>query len=207
MFLQSIRDYPALYIILLGTVVACVFLWVLALRSSRKRRAKRDALIAGLEREAALRKEFQAPTRQKLIDAPSELLIEGLCACIQSRLEAQENLRAAYDALPEHERLIYALGYVVQDGRENLSGFFKANGPPLTDDALEAALRFLDETSAGIFHREFRAFDERNESVSLVRETIDSLDSQWRCQKEEAGEAFYREVKEFILANSDLFMQ
>ena len=205
MLTQSIQEYPALYALLLGVLILCAVLWVLALRSSKKRRARRDALIARLEREAALRREFQAPTRQKLIDTPPERLVEALCVRVQARLEDEKDLRAAYDALPEHERLLYALGYVIQDGRETLSGFFKANGPPLTDDALEAALRFLDEDSAGIFHREMRAFDERCETVSLVREIIDDLDAQWHGRKEEAGEAFYGRAKEFILANPDAF--
>jgi len=206
MIIQSIKEYPGLYLILLAAVVGCGVLWGLALRASRKRRGKRDALIAQLEREAALRREFAGVTREKLIDTPAERLVEGLCVCIQARLEEQKDMREAYDALTEHERLVYALGYVIQDGRENLSGFFKVNGPPLTDDALEAVLRFLDEGAAGIFQREFRAFDERNETVSLVREIIDSLDAEWARLREEAGEAFYGEVKEFILANSGAFL-
>ena len=206
MFLRSIQEYPTLYIILLTTVIVCVVLWVLALRSSKKRNAKRDALIARLEREHALRREFETPTRQQLIDAPPERLLEGLCARTQGRLEDQKDLRAAFGALPELERHVYALGYVIQDGREALSGFFKANGPPLTDAALEAALRFLDEDSASIFQQEFDAFDERNETISLVRETIDSLDAQWKCQKEAAAEAFYREAKESVLSNCDIFL-
>ena len=206
MLIQSIRDYPTLYIILLVAVIACIVLWILAMRSSKKRNAKRDALIARLEREHALRREFAAPTQQQLIDAPPERLLEGLCARTQARLEDQEDPQAAFDALPELERFVYALGYVIQDGREALSGFFRANGPPLTDAALEAALRFLDETSASIFQLEFDAFDERNEITSLVRETIDSQDAQWRCQKEAAGEAFYREAKEVILSNCDAFL-
>jgi len=207
MFLQSIQEYPTLYMILLAAVAACIVLWVLAMRSAKKRRAKRDALIAGLERERALRREFEAPTRQQLADAPPERLLEGLCARIQARLEDEKDLRAAYDALPELQRHVYALGYIVQDGREALSGFFKANGPPLTDAALEAVLRFLDGPSADIFRQEFDAFDERNETTSLICETIDALDAQWQSQKEAAGEAFFREMRDFILINADAFIE
>jgi len=208
MFLQSIQEYPTLYMILLAAVSACAILWVLAMRSAKKRRMRRDALIADLERGHALRREFTPPTREKFAEAPPERLIEGLCARIQARLEENGtvDLRAAYDALPQLHRHVYALGYVIQDGHEALSGFFKANGPPLTDAALEAVLRFLGEPSASIFQLEFDAFDERNEAVSLVRETIDSQDRQWRCQKEAAGEAFYREAKEAVLANCDAFL-
>jgi hypothetical protein len=205
MIRQSIREHPALYAVLLCAVAACLALWLLALRSLKKRRAAREALIAELERERALRREFAQPTRRQLIDAPPERLVEGLCARIQAQLEEQESLQAAYEALPEPQRLIYALGYVVQDGGENLSGFFKANGSPLTEAALEAALRFLDADAARIFQQEFDAFDERNETVSLLPETIDSLDAQWNSRKKEAGEAFYGEAKEFVLAFSDVF--
>jgi hypothetical protein len=114
-------------------------------------------------------------------------------------------MQAAYGALPEPRRLVYALGYVVQDGREHLSGFFRKNGQPLTAAALEAVRRLLGGECAAVFEREYDAFDEANETVSLVKGDIAAADARWDELARAAGEGLYAGAKEYILANSQFF--
>ncbi|MDR2686131.1 MAG: hypothetical protein LBB75_00125 [Oscillospiraceae bacterium] len=203
---QSMREYPALYAVVAGAAALCLFLWVMAVRSSRRRRGERDALIAALEYEKELRAQFKAVTRQQLIDTPPGRLVEGLCCGIQARLEKEPDMQAAYDALPQARRLVYALGYVLQDGREALSGFFRKNGQPLTRAALEAAWCLVGGEYAEIFQREYDAFDEDNEQVSLVRQAVAADDARFAALALERGGALYAQAKEFILANSADFL-
>ena len=202
---QSVRDYPAMFMIVLAVALLCLFLWVMAMRSARRRRGERDALIAALEYEKALRTQFKTVTQQQLIDTPPERLVEGLCCGIQAALEKEPDMQAAYDTLPQPRRLVYALGYVLQDGREALSEFFRRNGQPLTRAALEAAWCLVGGEYAEIFQREYDAFDESNERVSLVKEAIAADDARFAALALEQGESLYTQAKEFILANSDNF--
>jgi len=202
---QSIREYPVLYAAVLAVAVLCLFLWVIAMRASRRRRGERDSIIAALEREKALRTRFKTPTQQLLIDTAPGLLVEGLCCGIQAQLEKQLDMQAAYEALAQPRRLVYALGYVIQDGRGALSEFFRRNGQPLTRAALEAAWCLVGGEYAEIFQREYDAFDENNERVSLVKEDVMRDDARFAELAREQGEALYAQAKEYILANSSGF--
>ena len=203
---QSIGEFPVLYMIILGVALLCLFLWAVAMRAARRRRGEKEALIAVLEYEKELRKQFKTVTQQLLIDTPPERLVEGVCCNIQMTLEAQPDMQAAYDALPEPRRLVYALGYVVQDGRGRLSDFFRKNGQPLTKAALEAVFRLIGGECAAIFESEYDAFDEENEAVSLDRNGIAAADARYAELAREQGEALYAEAKQYILANSQNFV-
>jgi len=204
---QSIEEYPVLYMVILGVAVLCLFLWAIAMRAARRRRGEKEALIAVLEYEKELRRQFKTVTQQMLIDTPPDRLVEGVCCNIQMALEAQPDMQAAYDALPEPRRLVYALGYVAQDGRESLSGFFRRNGQPLTKAALEAVWRLLGGECAAVFEGEYDAFDEANETVSLVKGDIAAADARWEALTRERGEELYAEAREYILANSRCFVE
>jgi len=203
---QSVIEYPVLYILVLAALLLCVFLWAVAMRAARRRRGEKDALIAALEYEKALREAFQTVTREMLEDTPPERLVEGVCCSIQMNLEAHSDMQAAYDALPEPRRLIYALGYVIQDGREALSGFFRRNGQPLTGAALEAVRRLVGGESAAVFESEYDAFDEANETVSLVKGDIAAADARWDELARARAGGLYATAKKYILENARHFV-
>jgi len=202
---QSMQDYPNLFVAVLAAALICLFLWVIAMRSTRRRRREKDALIAQLEYEKALRTQFRAVTQQMLIDTPPERLIEGLCCAIQAQLEKEPDMQAAYDALKQPRRLVYAMGYILQDGRGRLSEFFRRNGQPLTRAALEAAWCLVGGEYAEVLQRTYDAFDESNEQVSLVKEAVAADDARFAELALEQGESLYIQAKEYVLANSDSF--
>jgi hypothetical protein len=203
--LQSLKDYPLLYAILLAAVLVCAFAWAGATRATKRRESKKQALIAQLEHEKQLRNEFKTVTQQQLIDTPAERLIEGLCCNIQMEQERAEDLRAAYDALPEPKRLIYALGYVIQDSRDGLSTFFSRNGQPLTGAALEAVQKLVGGDYCAIFEHEYNAFDAENEVVSFIKTDIEEQDNQFLALMREHNETIYCQAKAFILSYSSIF--
>jgi hypothetical protein len=204
--MESIREYPQWYAVLGGAVALCLFAWSRALRAAKKRQGRRTALIAALEHEKALRQEFAQVTPAMLRETDAERLTEGLCCKVQMALEQAPALREAYDALPEPQRLLYALGYVVQDGREALSGFFRKNGPPLTDDALRAVLLLCGAEDCDVFARMHAMFDEENERVSLTREAVQALDERWAALAGEQDGARYAGAKDYAIVHSGLFL-
>jgi len=205
MLLQSICEFPIFYVIILALIVACAFAWLKAMQSSRRRQAKRDALIAQYKREHELRRAFASPTLEQLSGTPPARLIEGLCCYVQTQLEEQENPDAAFADLPEPAQLIYALGYVIQDTRIKLSDFFRRNGQPLTGAAWEAARQLIGGEYAEIFYQQYIAFDEAHEEASLIEGEIEALDERFCAVITERGEALYARAKEYILSQSSIF--
>ena len=200
---ESLKEYALLWTVLGVSLIGCVFLWYKAMKSSQERARKREAEIARLKYERELREEFAEPTQQLLIDTPPARLIEGLCGNIQVWLEQQPDMLAAFHALPEPKRRIYALGYLVQESRDTLSEFFRKNGDPLTTAAMEAVQMIVGGEFAEIFNKEFAAYDNNNEEVSLIDKEILLLDARFYALQQNFGEdVLYAEVKEYILANA-----
>jgi hypothetical protein len=214
MILKSFKEYYLVWLALAAAIFCCVFLWYQAVRSSRARRARQAALVARLDREKALREEFQTPTRALLLKTPANRLVEGLCGNVQRWLDAQPDMRAAFQALPKPCRWVYALGYVIQDSRLEdgsyiLSEFFRKNGEPLLTAAMEAVQEIVGGEYAEIFNHLFAAFDNENETVSLLDNDVLLQDARFyglHQESENAPEDLpYLGVKDYILANADYF--
>ena len=206
--LESMKEYTLLWAVLGVSLLGCIFLWYLAMKSSHDRARKREEEIARITYERKLREEFAAPTQQLLIGTPPARLIEGLCSNVQTWLEAQPNMLAAFHALPEQKRRVYALGFLVQESREALSEFFRKNGDPLTTAAMEAVQMIIGGEFAEVFNQEFAAYDNDNEEVSLLDKEILLLDARFYALLQKFDEdVLYAEVKEYILANAVHFLQ
>ena len=200
--LESIKSYPLLYGILVLMLGLCLFAWIKAAQVSRRRQAEKDTLIAELEREKALRREFETPVRAQIESSPPEKVLDGMRCYIQVKLEragdAREAMEAAFYALPEPQRLVYALGVAMRDSDKALSDFFRLNGQPVTGAATEAARTIVGGAYAEVFRKEYDAFDEDNESASLIKSEIASLDARFRALEES-----YQGVKNYVLSNFD----
>jgi len=205
--LESMKEYTLLWAVLGISLLGCIFLWYLAMKSSQERTRRRNEEIARLTYERELREEFANPTQQLLIDTPPARLIEGLSSNVQTWLEAQPDMRAAFHALPEQKRWVYALGFLVQESREALSEFFRKNGDPLTTAAMEAVQMIIGGEFAEVFNQEFAAYDNDNEEVSLLDKEILLLDARFHALLLQFGEnVLYAEIKEHILSNSIIFL-
>ncbi|MCL2195840.1 MAG: hypothetical protein FWB76_07825 [Oscillospiraceae bacterium] len=149
--LQSIQDYTVLYIVIVLLIPLCIFAWSKAMRASARRNAGRDAVIASLKEYHALRREFACPTPEQMQETEPARLVAGLCAAVQFRLEESDDPDALFAELPEPAQFAYALGYVREDGSEQLSQFFRRNGSPLTDIAQQAVQLLLPADFADVF--------------------------------------------------------
>ncbi len=194
-------EHPLQLAIVVAAFLVCVFAWYKALRAAKKRSVSKAKLIATLEREKKLRADFRVLERDRLIETPPERLIEGVCCHIQMALEKAISMNEAFAALSEPERLIYALGYVVQDTRKGLSEFFRANGKPLTPKAYDAVTQLVGGEYAALFAQAYDAFDEDNEAVSLAKPQVQAWDEAFEALVRGHEDELYAEAKEYILAH------
>lgn len=205
---EYISQHPiagiALVLLALVTVLVCI----MALVSGRKRSEERERIIADIEREKALRKEFKYVDETTFADGKDNYrLIVGMCAHIQQSIETREDMVSEFNALSECKRYVYALGYVFEDSRNGLSAFFRSNGEPLLSVAKQAVDDIIGGRFAEIFSQEFKMLDENDESVSVDNQKLESLDSDFKAFLEENADVIYSEVAGYIRSNKDEFCQ
>lgn len=199
--LAYFAEHPLQAAVLLAALLLCAYAWVRALRQAKKRAAAKAKLIETLEHEKKLRQDFKCLDRSLLAETPAERLVEGVCCHIQMALEAAPDMEEAFAALAEPERLIYALGYVVQDSRKGLSAFFRANGKPLTPAALEAVERLVGGEYAAVFREACAAFDEDDEDASYSKAKARGWDEAFAALLRGREDQLYSGAKDYIIAH------
>lgn len=198
--------YVGLALVLLALLT--VFVFIMAIISGRKRNAERERIIAEIEREKSIRKEFREIDEDTFAPERDDYrLVVGICANIQMGIEKIEDMNSAFSALPEEKKLIYALGYVFEDSRNSLSDFFRANGEPLLSVASEAVDRIVGGRMKEVFDKEFIMLDENDETTSVDDELLREMDYDYKLIIEEEGSRIYANAASFIRRNKDIFIQ
>lgn len=198
--------YAGVALVLLALLT--VFMFIMAVTSGRKRSAERERIIAEIEREKSIRKEFREIDEDTFAPERDDYrLVVGICANIQMSIEKIEDMNSAFLALPEEKRLIYALGYVFEDSRRNLSDFFRSNGEPLLSVASEAVERIVGGRMKDVFLKEYVMLDENDETTSVDNEALEKMDDKYRQIIEEEGNRIYANAASFIRRNKDIFLQ
>lgn len=197
--------YVGLALVLL--IILTVFVWIMALVSGRKRREERERIIAELEKEKALRKEFKVVDNSTFAkDKDDYRLIIGMCAHIQQRIEKEENMNDAFMQLAEVERYVYALGYVFEDSRNGFSGFFRLNGEPLVSVSVEAVDRVIGGEFSELFQSVYRMFDDDDEAVSVDEEFLQKADEKSIELIANDGSGIFAAAAEYIRSNKNHFI-
>lgn len=126
---DALRQYWYLGIALIAAVI--LTLWVIkkAAQASSRAHAEREAQMKKLEYESGVLKEFSELSEEKLRNADSKRAFDGVAMNIQRYLEKQSNMNAAFSALSDSQRQIYALYYLIDDSKKGLSEF--SNATPL----------------------------------------------------------------------------
>ncbi|MBR0348722.1 MAG: hypothetical protein IIX16_03690 [Clostridia bacterium] len=187
-------------------VILTVFVWIRAAISGKKRSEERERIIAEIEREKALRKEFKTVDDSTFSKADDYRLIIGLCAYIQQKIENETDMNAAFSALSEIEKYAYVLGYVFEDSKKGLSEFFRANGEPLLSVSLDAVRKVIGGDFAEIFEKEFVMLDENDETTSVDNKELDVLDSRFSTIIENEGSEVYAKVASYLRLNKNYFL-
>ena len=153
--------------------VALFALLFLALFALNKVSAGHNKLMEGrqskLKKLHELRNDFENMTEEAFDKAEDEYLLDGVALYYQLKLQKADDMNEAFTYLPEPARYVYALNIFYFEGGV-LSGFYRANGEPLSP-VLADALRAIGEGElAEIAEKLQPMFDDENEEVSIDAE-------------------------------------
>ena len=196
--LSAFAQYKGLTALLVVLVVLLIFTSIKAARAVRRHNAERDAILRKLKADAALREKYASVTRETALEADGRELLHGVALCIQQRIERDSDLTAAFRALPEAEQYIYAWNYLLCEDADTLSAFFRLNGSPLTDAALEGARAAFDEAHRAVFERGWRMFDPDDETTSAREQDVQSLDADFAAD----SDVLFDSIRTFIADHS-----
>lgn len=172
-------ERPYLIAIMATLIVLTLFVCVKAAQASARRGKTNEALIKKLKEENELRNEFAVLTEALIKKSDSVRLFKGVALNLQKRISDASDMDAEFAKLSDEQKMIYALSFVVEDGGEKLSSFFKINGKPVTDTALDAFKRLFEGRVYEIFESEYNSFDPDNESASVIPDEIEKLDNEF----------------------------
>ena len=174
--LHAFAEYKFLTAVLVFAAVLAVFVWIKAIRASKRHNAEREAVLAKLQKEKELRERFACLTPELVQSADVCDLLHGVALGIQSQIEKAEDVNASFLALSEAQQYVYALNFVFCEDADTLSRFFRLNGKPLTTAALDAARRTFDADTLALFEMGYRMFDADDETTSSLPDDVDALD-------------------------------
>lgn len=206
-FFAYISTHWYVGLILLILLVAAVLMWIKAVSSSQKNRAEREAIIAKLEKEKALRNEFRNLTENSFNIDDNEKLLFGIGANIQMFLEKQEDMNKAFDDMPEVKKFVYALNYIFEDAQDSeLSKFFKANGQPLTGEAEKAVKGIIGGKFSEIFTSLYNMTDDDVDDVSYDPKKIEEYDKAYAEIMSEQKAEIFSKIAQYIKTNKSIFL-
>ncbi|MBQ7540793.1 MAG: hypothetical protein IJT44_00705 [Clostridia bacterium] len=197
--LHAFAEYKVLTAVLIVSYALLLFVGVKASRAVRRHNAARDAVLKKLREEAALRQKYGALTRETALSADAGELLHGTALCVQRALEDENDLTAAFRALPAPKQYVYAWNYLLCEDAETLSAFFRLNGKPLTDAALEGARAAFDVLHRDTFERGYRMFDPDDETVSVLPEDVRKLDEDFAAERD----VLLRSIQQYIADHTD----
>ncbi len=177
--IQYFIERPYLIAIMAAVILLTVFVCIKAGQASAKRSKANEAIIKKLKEENELRNEFAVLTEKLVADADAVRLFKGVALNLQKKISDAKDMESEFGMLNEAQRDIYSLSFVVEDGENALSSFFRANGQPLTGASLNAVKKLFSENVIAVFEKEYNAFDSDNEEVSMIPDEISALDKEF----------------------------
>lgn len=204
---EYISQHPIAGIALVLLAVLTVFVCLKAMIASRKRSEERERIIADIEKEKALRKEFKYVDETTFAQGKDNYrLIIGMCAHIQQKIEKKEDMTSAFYELSDIEKSVYALGYAFEDSKNGLSDFFRANGEPLLSAAEKAVREIIGGRFSELFTAEYIMLDENDETTSVDNDALAKMDEEFKNILSENGDGIYLTVAEYIRTGKDVFL-
>lgn len=202
-----ISQHPIAGIALVLLALLTFFMCIKALLASKKRNEERERIIADIEKEKALRKEFKYVDEITFAEGKDNArLVMGMCAHIQQKIEKAEDMISAFGELSEVKKYVYAIGYIFEDSRNGLSEFFRSNGEPLLSTADRAVKEVIGGRFYEIFNGEFVMLDENDETTSVDNELLAKMDDEFRELLEKSGNEIYADAAKFIRQNKTEFI-
>lgn len=194
---------------LLLLIAVTVVVWIKACSSGKKRSAERERIIAELEEEKALRKQFKVIDENTFSDSTidDERLLFGTAMNVQMSIEKKDDLITEFDGLCEEKKMIYALNFVFEDSKyEKLSLFFRSNGEPLLSQAKRSVEKIIGGELSKIFNQMFMMMSEDVEDVSFDKAKVEELDEAFKALMQRDKERALRSAADYIRENKACFI-
>ena len=202
--MQYLIERPYWFAIFGALILITLFVCVKAGKASAKRYKANEAIMKKLKEENVLRNEFSVLTESLIEKSDSSRLFKGVALNLQKKVSDSSDMNAEFEALNQMQKEIYALSFVVEDGSEKLSNFFRANGKPVTDNANALFSKLFSGKASDIFKNEFSSFDEDNEEASLIPEEIKKYDEEF--SKTVTADEICEKAGNFIKENPEMFI-
>lgn len=197
-------ERPYLIAIMAALVALTLFVCVKAGQASARRGKANEALMKKLKEENELRNEFAVLTETLVKKADSVRLFKGVALNLQKKISDAADMESEFAKFSNEQKMIYALSFVVEDGSEKLSSFFRINGKPVTDNALNAFGKLFDGRAYEIFESEYNSFDPDNEEASVIPEETEKLDAEFASLAD--ADSICAAGGRFIADNSEKFI-
>lgn len=175
-FVEYFKQYWILFVILFVALIVLFVVYGKMGKSMAKRKAEKEALIKKLDHMKEIREKYSELTVEKILSDDGENLLEGVADNIQVRLEKEENMNSSFENLTEAEKTSYAFHFFLEEAREKPSEFFRNYTKPLTPYALSACEKFLEKDVFLLVRDLYDAYDEDNETASVIPEKIAETD-------------------------------
>lgn len=203
-FIAFFSEHIGLALLLVALAVLALFVLIKAGRAFSKRSAENNRIIAKLEADTKLRKEFENLTPELARSAQPEKLFKGVALNLCRRIEKSENILEEFNSLNDCQKEVYSLYFVFEDGSAALSEFFKINGKPLTEYALSIVKKIYPAEFSEIFESEYDAYDSDNETASLITDKIANEDAKFKKLTENTD--IFAPAAEYIISNINSFI-
>lgn len=200
---EYFASHPLVALILVMLALLTAFVCVKAAQASKKRYAENEKIMNKLKEDNRLRNDFSVLTRENVSSCEPSELFKGVALNLEKKIAESSDMEQAFAALTQEQREVYSLYFVLEDGGERLSGFFAANGSPLTDTAYEAVKKLLPEGAAA-FEKELRAHDSRDETTSYIKSDIEKWDDEFASAV--STESIARAGGKYISENFEKFI-
>lgn len=200
---EYFASHPLVVLILVMLALLTAFVCVKAAQASKKRYAENEKIMNKLKEDNRLRNDFSVLTRECVSSCEPSELFRGVALNLEKKIAESADMEQAFAVLTQEQREVYSLYFVLEDGGERLSGFFAANGSPLTDTAYEAVKKLLPEGAAA-FAKELRAHDSRDETTSYIKSDLEKWDAEFASAV--SAESIARAGGKYISENFEKFI-
>lgn len=194
-------EFWYLWVIFALLCALTVFVSVMAGRAVKRHGRETRQIIDELKRLKALKERFSSFDERTARDTDARTLLDGVYAVIEAGLACAKDAEAAFAALSEQQRYVYALKCLLEDcGGEGLSPFFQKNERLLTSLAAPALSSVGEPKLSAAAQKLFEAFESGSEGFEEKAAEADGIFVSAFDPEEFAGK-----VKEYIIKNRDVF--
>ena len=196
--LESITQFWYLWVVLLVLIVVTVFVCIKASKAVKRKNEILAKQHEQLKRYSELIEKYTELTPEKIENADTKELSEGVMCVLQHQVEKSENPDAEYENAEKWRREVYALFYFDEDvNADSLSFFFRNNGGPLPKEAVNGIKSIGYDKIQTVVGQMYAMCDDKNENVSFDKDRIDELDEKFRNLYD--SDEFFEKVKLYIL--------